>query len=130
MLTGMCYCKAVQYEVEDDFLYAMNCHCSNCRRTTGSAFKPFAGIERKKLLVTQGAEHLKVYGEADANNTHCALCGSLLFSVVREGEYVHVALGTLLNSPSIKLSEHIFVRSKANWFDITDDLPQFDEFPD
>ena len=41
LLGGKCYCGAVQYRVADEFLYAANCHCSNCRRTTGSAFKPF-----------------------------------------------------------------------------------------
>src|SRR5260370_6129732 len=45
-LTGKCFCGAVHYAVADEFRYAMNCHCSNCRRTTGSAFKPFARIER------------------------------------------------------------------------------------
>ena len=42
ILTGECYCRTVRFEVVDAFSYAMNCHCSNCRRTTGSAFKPFA----------------------------------------------------------------------------------------
>ena len=83
MLKGACYCLAVEYEVADEFGYALNCHCSNCRRTTGSAFKPFAGIEREKLRITRGERHLLVYGEPDGNNTHCGACGSLLFSVVR-----------------------------------------------
>ena len=47
-LMGKCFCGAVHYAVPDEFLYAMNCHCSNCRRATGSAFKPLAGIERDK----------------------------------------------------------------------------------
>jgi hypothetical protein len=47
MLAGKCFCGAVQYTVADEFLYSANCHCSDCRRTTGSAFKPFAGIERE-----------------------------------------------------------------------------------
>jgi hypothetical protein len=41
-LVGKCFCGAVHYAVPDEFLYAMNCHCSNCRRATGSAFKPLA----------------------------------------------------------------------------------------
>ena len=49
MLAGECLCRAVRYKVADAFEYALNCHCSNCRRTTGSAFKPFAGIVRDKL---------------------------------------------------------------------------------
>jgi hypothetical protein len=115
--------------VEDAFRYAMNCHCSNCRRTTGSAFKPFAGIERNKLFITRGADAVLVYGEEGKNNTHCRACGSLLFSVVREGAYVHVAMGTLVDAPSIRPERHIFVGSMAPWFTITDDLPQHEEFP-
>jgi Uncharacterized conserved protein len=47
ILAGECFCGTVRYAVADAFAYALNCHCSNCRRTTGSAFKPFAGIERE-----------------------------------------------------------------------------------
>jgi hypothetical protein len=101
--------------------------CSNCRRTTGSAFKPFAGIERGKLTITRGEDKLLVYGTPDANDTLCRQCGSLLFSVVRAGAYVHVALGTLVDDPGIRPTRHIFVGSKAPWFTITDDLPQFQE---
>jgi hypothetical protein len=129
MLAGKCFCGAVQYEVADAFRYAMNCHCSNCRRTTGSAFKPFAGIERGKLTVTKGRDGLLIYGDDSNNNTHCRACGSLVYSVVRDGALVHVAMGTLVDDPSIRPSRHIFVGSKAPWFTITDDLPQHLEFP-
>lgn len=126
ILAGQCFCGAVQYEVADAFLYAMNCHCSNCRRTTGSAFKPFAGIEREKLAITVGADGLLIYGDDKANDTHCKVCGSLVYSVVREGAYFHIAMGSLVDAPSIRPTRHIFVGSKAPWFTITDDLPQYD----
>jgi hypothetical protein len=128
MLTGSCECGAVRYRVADAFLYAANCHCSRCRAATGSAFKPFAGIEREKLELIDGADNLLIVGELNANDTRCRSCGSLLFSVVRDGAYVHIALGSLRDAPSIRPSEHIFVGSKAPWFEITDDLPQFDEY--
>ena len=54
VLAGKCECGAVRYLVADEFLYAANCHCSRCRAATGSAFKPFAGIEREKLELTDG----------------------------------------------------------------------------
>jgi hypothetical protein len=117
----------VRYQVADAFLYAANCHCSGCRAATGSAFKAFAGIEREKLRITDGSGHLTVIGDEDGNDTRCGLCGSFLFSVVREGAFVHVAMGSLVDAPSIRPTEHIFVGSKAPWFEITDDLPQFDE---
>jgi hypothetical protein len=129
-LAGSCYCGAVRYEVADEFEYALNCHCSNCRRTTGSAFKPFGGIARHKLRVTAGADRLHLLGDADGHNANCSECGSLLYSLVREGKYVHVAYGTLVDSPTLAPRAHIFVASKAPWFTITDDLPQFSEFPD
>jgi len=128
MLRGGCECGAVRYQVADEFLYASNCHCSRCRAATGSAFKAFAGIERNKFDVVEGRDSLLVVGEADSNDTRCAACGSLLFSVVREGAYVHVAMGSLVDAPSIRPMSHIFVGSKAPLFDITDDLPQFEEY--
>ena len=126
MLTGSCECGTVRYRVADAFLYAANCHCSRCRAATGSAFKPFAGIERDKLELVGGMDNLLVVGEPELNDTRCRTCGSLLFSVVRNGEYVHVAMGSLVDAPSIRPTEHIFVGSKAPWFEITDDLPQFE----
>ena len=125
-LTGKCYCGAVEYSVPDAFVYAMNCHCSNCRRTTGSAFKPFAGIERAKFTVTKGADGLLIHGGDKAHDAHCRKCGSLLYSVVRDALWVHVTMGTLVDAPTIRPSRHIFVGSKAPWYTINDDLPQYE----
>ena len=128
-LTGRCDCGAVHYAVDGPFPYALNCHCSQCRRRTGSAFKPFAGIAREKLRVTRGEAELAILGTAANNHTSCARCGSLLFSVVQNGARVHVTLGTIEGDPGIRPQAHIFVASKAPWFEITDGLPQFDAFP-
>jgi len=84
---------------------------------------------RGKLTITDGATKLLIYGDENGHDAHCKGCGSLLYSVVRDGAFVHVPLGTLVDTPSIRPRAHIFVGSKAPWFTITDDLPQFDEFP-
>jgi hypothetical protein len=127
MLAGKCLCGAVQYAVADEFIYAANCHCSNCRRATGSAFKPFAGIERERLSLTKGEDNLLTFGEETGHDAHCKTCGSLLYSIVRDGAFVHVAMGTLVDEPAIRPTQHIFVGSKAKWFTIADDLPQYQE---
>ena len=127
-LHGTCLCGNVRYRVSDDFAYALNCHCSNCRRATGAAFKPFAGIAVAKFQVTHGADALLRFGDAGAQDVRCARCGSLLYSVVRDGQFVHVTLGTLSDAPSLRPTAHIFVASKASWFTISDDLPQYDAF--
>jgi hypothetical protein len=121
------FLRRVDYAVADEFTYAANCHCSNCRRTTGSAFKPFAGIVRDKLIVTKSKDNLMIFGDETGNDTHCKLCGSLIYSLVRAGAFVHVAMGTLVDDPTIRPTKHIFVGSKAPWFTITDDLPQYEE---
>jgi len=129
-LTGACLCGTIEYIVLDEFEYAANCHCCQCRRATGSAFKPFAGIQRQKLELASGHDALLIHGDkAVAHDVRCGRCGSLLYSVVRDGAYVHVAMGTLADEPTIEPSMHIFVGSKATWHQITDDLPQHSDFP-
>src|SRR5262249_52067598 len=68
-LAGKCLCGAVHYAVADQFIYAANCHCSMCRRATGSAFKPFAGVERGKLAITKGEDNLMIFGDQNGNDT-------------------------------------------------------------
>ena len=84
VLRGRCACTAVGFEVSDEFVAAFNCHCSNCRALTGSAFLPWGEIEREKLRVTRGAGSLAVVGEADAHHAmRCRECGSLLYWTAR-----------------------------------------------
>jgi hypothetical protein len=129
LLTGQCLCGAVRYTVKDEFRYALICHCSQCRRATGSAFKPFAGIERGKLQLVSGQELTLRYGGEQTYDLHCGRCGSLLYSNIGTGPYLHVTLGTLVDSPRIRPTAHIFVGSKAPWHEINDNLPQYAEFP-
>jgi len=112
-LTGKCLYGAVQYSVQDQFKYALCCHCSNCRQATGSAFKPFAGIERNRFSIKAGEGALLFFGEKRVHDVRCKKCGSLIYSIVRDGEYVHVTHGTLVDTPTIRPSAHLFVESKA-----------------
>jgi hypothetical protein len=130
MLVGKCLCGAVRYAVQGPFRYAGYCHCSGCRARTGSAFSAFAGIEKSKLKVTDGADSIALF-ELNPDNivSFCKRCGASPFSLVREGEFFHVTLGTLVGDPGIRPMFHIFVGSKAPWHEITDALPQYAELP-
>lgn len=130
MLKGGCLCGSVTYEVADEFAAAFYCHCSRCRRATGSAFKPMASIRTGKLRITGGEDRILYFGKpTETHDVHCRRCGSFLYSVITANGNTHVAMGTLIDTPSIKPSFHMFVASKAPWFEITDDLPQFDGLP-
>jgi hypothetical protein len=76
-----------------------------------------AGIERGKLSITKGSDNLMIFGNEDGNDTRCKVCGSLLYSVV--GAFVRVAMGTLVDEPTIRPTAHIFVGSKARWWKLT-----------
>jgi hypothetical protein len=128
LLSGGCRCGAVRFSVTDAFEYGAICHCSECRKTTGSAFKPFLGIRREELRIETGTEEIAIFGDAAGHDARCARCGCFLYSLVREGEYVHLAMGALIDSPTRRPDHHIFVGSKADWDEIRDALPQFDEY--
>jgi hypothetical protein len=130
VLRGRCACKAVAYEVADEFVAAFNCHCSNCRAMTGSAFLPWGEIERDKIRLIAEADSVLAVGDADSGRAFaCAKCLSLLFWPVRSGAYVRVPYGTLVDEPTRKPKAHIFVGSKATWHEILDDLPRHHEYP-
>ena len=129
MLRGRCACRAVAYEVADEFTAAFNCYCSNCRALTGSAFLPWGEVDGAKLRVTAGADALTVIGDARAAHAvRCSECFSLLYWTARDGK-IRVPYGSLVDEPSLKPTAHMFVGSKAPWHEILDDLPQHDEYP-
>jgi hypothetical protein len=130
-LRGQCACGEVQFVVENAFEYAFYCHCSRCRLRTGSAFAAIAGVGIDKLRVIAGDDHLLIEGEcADGYGARCRRCHGFLFAAVRERRYLHVSLGVLSGIPNRLPDHHIYVGSKAPWFEITDGLPQYEELPD
>jgi hypothetical protein len=127
VLRGRCGCRAVAFEVEDAFVAAYNCHCSNCRATTGSAFLPWGELEPAKLRVTHGAPSA-VGDPAGPHEVRCGACFSLLYWTTSRGT-VRVPYGGLVDEPTLKPTAHLFAGSKAPWYEIRDDLPQYDEYP-
>jgi hypothetical protein len=74
--------------------------------------------------------HAVAYEVADGDHAvRCGECGSLLYWTVRGGTLARVAYGSLVDEPALEPTAHIFVGSKAPWYEIRDDLPQHDEYP-
>ncbi len=130
LLHGQCLCGSVRFTVENRFEYAFYCHCSRCRLRTGSVFAAIAGIGVGKVQITSGDEDLLIEGDcADGYGARCSRCHVFLFAAVRGRQYMHVSLGVLDGAPSRLPDHHIYVGSKAPWFQITDGLPQYEELP-
>jgi hypothetical protein len=131
MTRGHCLCGAVHYSVTAAFEYAGYCHCPRCRLATGAAFSVFAAAKLADIRIDEGEDLITVYPRNPDNLSHfCSRCGTLLYAVVRDGDYAHVQFGTLVGDPGIKPQYHLFVAQKAPWHEIGGDLPQFAGLPD
>lgn len=129
-LQGGCLCGAVQYVVEDDFKYAGYCHCSQCRKFSGSAFSALGGLDAGALRILRGADRVAEFPKSEESlMCFCSCCGSSLFSRKPKLGLVHLRLGTLDDAPGLLPQAHMFVGSKAPWHSIDDELPCFDTVP-
>lgn len=128
-IRGGCLCGKVRYEISGSLFGADHCHCSMCRRQHGAAFATYADLDPGDFVWIQGEDFVKVYESARGGGwCFCGECGSTLAGAER-GKVTAVALGTVEGDPGIRPEAHIFVGSKAQWHEISDDLPQFDERP-
>ena len=131
MLRGSCLCGGVRYEISGPLSYPLNCHCSMCRKAHGAAFRSRARVKADDFRWTQGVELVTYYESSPGNHRgFCRVCGSPLLSRFdNDPRSYGLPLGALDDDPGIKPGFHVFVASKAPWYDITDELPQFAELP-
>lgn len=126
---GGCLCGGVRFEVDPPFLRANHCHCSRCRRHSGTTGLMQARVLRAQFRLLQGEELISVYGRgAGAVKAFCSVCGSSLFGGTwPEGPQVSIRMGAFDGDPEIRPQFHTWVDSKAPWDEITDGLPQYPE---
>ena len=126
MLTGSCLCGGVKYEIDGGINAVTNCHCSLCRKMSGSAFASGATIPASSFRFTVGENLLKEWESSPGyQRVFCGRCGSpILKRKIKEPENLRLRVGTLDTDPGVKMSKHTHVRSKAPWVEIKDGLPQ------
>jgi hypothetical protein len=131
MLSGSCLCNGVQYEIRGDLGDIMKCHCQKCRKANGSAFAVNAAIPTTAFVLLKGKELLAEYESTPGVfRVFCKTCASPLYSRrPHMPELLRLRIGTLDTKIDGKPSSHIFVGSKAEWYDIGDDKPQYEERP-
>jgi hypothetical protein len=128
---GSCLCGGVAYEIAGELGPIVHCHCSMCRRAQGAAFRTRAAVKRAAFRFVRGEELLTRHrSSADTVRTFCRVCGSPLISLWDgDPDAYGLALGTLETDPGARPLAHVFVASKAPWFEIEGDLPQFPALP-
>jgi hypothetical protein len=129
---GSCLCADVAFEIEGAPTVVRNCHCSRCRRARSAAYATNLFYPAERFGWTRGQDKVadfKLPGARFFATAFCRRCGSSLPRVSPERGIVLVPAGSLDTDPGMQPTMHIFVGSKASWFEITDALPQFAEGP-
>jgi hypothetical protein len=129
VVSGSCLCRGVRFEVELPFRRANHCHCSRCRKHSGTFGLTQGRVKKEQFRLLHGEELLRVYEPAPgaARKVFCERCGSSLFGGFwPEWDEVSIRLGSLDGDPQIRPQYHSYVDSRASWYELPDDgLPRY-----
>ena len=127
---GSCLCGAVAFEVREFVGPFELCHCSRCRKATGSAFAPMIGVRAEDFTWRSGRERIRRYAMPLVAHpppytvSFCEVCGSPVPMAEAGETWCEVAAGLLDDDPRIRPERHIFVECGSAWYAILDELPQ------
>ena len=132
MIRGSCLCGGVRFEIDRVTGPFELCHCTRCRKASGSAFVAWIEFLRTDFRLLHGAELIKTY-EAPVRvrpppyrKSFCSRCGSPVPDLSSDSPRIHVTAGVLDDDPQLRPDRHILVECKSPWFTISDALPQLD----
>lgn len=127
-IDGQCHCGHVKYEAEIDPARVTICHCTDCQRLTGSAYRVTAVTDTSKIRLTASPPKLYTkYGDNGRPRLQyfCPECGSPLFTT-GEGEAADVTgirVGTINQRRELKPSRQIWCRSALPWINDLGSMP-------
>ncbi len=122
-LSGQCYCGRVRLSADTDPLVVAYCHCSDCRRWTGSPLPAFAAIPVSDLTINPNIEERE--HSPGVHRRHCPDCGSALtarFSYLPD--QVYLPIGILDQAAKLAPSLHCHADKALPWLHVADDLPR------
>jgi len=127
---GSCLCGAIAYEIRPPFLFFHHCHCSRCRKSSGTAHSSNILLKKAQLAFQRGADSLCRFELPSAEHfctTWCGRCGSQMPWLTRNGKYYIVPAGTLDDDPHARPDKNIHWQSRADWYVDVRKLPIHDE---
>ncbi len=131
-VTGRCLCRKVSYAITGHLDIFQYCHCSRCRKFTGSAFAANLLVSPADFHWLNGEEWVGRYEVEDAKHfatSFCKQCGSSLPWLGKSGKVVVIPAGSLDDDPHIRPSRNIFCGSRVVWYREPIALPEYDELP-
>ncbi len=132
-LTGSCLCGALRYSVVGDPVRFMHCHCSRCRKATGTGHASNLFVKDPVISWVGDSGLVKDYKVPEAERftrTFCTQCGGPLPREIPDMKLLMIPAGTLDDEPNIRPQAYIFKDSKAAWSCQSNDLPCFAGYPE
>lgn len=136
MINGTCLCNQVEYHITGHAGVFQYCHCSRCRKLSGSAHAANLFVKPDQFAWVRGEELVGRYEPADAKyfaTCFCTHCGSSLPWLSRSGNVVIIPAGTLDENAESKLDitpqQNLFCASGASWSVPASELPMHDAMP-
>ncbi|HIF52100.1 MAG TPA: aldehyde-activating protein [Thiotrichaceae bacterium] len=129
---GSCLCEEVAYEITGNLSIFQYCHCSRCRKFTGSAYASNLLVSPNQFKWLQGESSIGTYSPKETKHfttAFCKVCGSSLPWHAKSGKSVVIPAGTLNGHPGIEPFQNIFCASKALWYKASSELPEHNELP-
>lgn len=129
---GSCLCGTVRFRVIGDFQHFYLCHCSHCRKDTGSAHAANLFSSTAALQWIAGEECVRRFELPGTRHgrSFCGTCGSALPMVQMNGALLVVPAGSLDSSLSLAPDAHLFVSRRAAWDRDLEKAPTFETLPD
>lgn len=129
-IKGSCLCGDVQFEVEASALGIYQCHCSECRKVTGSAANSSCLVPRDRFTWLSGSTDVRSYVHSSGyRSDFCPNCGSPSPNEFKDKPYYWVPTGALENTWLPDVRAHICVSSKADWDYLPEIGVRFAEVP-
>jgi len=124
---GSCECGDVRFVVTGTMRDIIACHCEQCRKSSGHYWAS-TNLDKAQVEITHGRT-LTWFQSTDAvRKGFCRTCGSSLFWKIEGQDRLSISAGAFDSPLPVRLTKHIFVSEKRDYYDITDDLPQADQF--
>ena len=130
MIQGRCLCGTVRYEIDGPVTNLLHCHCSMCRKHHGTPFATWAAAPLAGFRFTAGEDAVERHASSPGfHRSFCRHCGSVVPEANAAAGLAICPAGNLEGDLGLEPQLHMFVGSKAPWYRITDDLPQYEEYP-
>ena len=127
---GSCLCGTVRVRITGPIESIVHCHCSLCRKSSGTAYATNGFVESLAFRIERGSDALGSFEFKPGKRRYfCSGCGSPIYSASDEDPArVRVRIGLLDTDISERPIGHTFIGSRANWDSLDSSLPRYSEY--